>query len=47
MVEVLDHLGQLFVHFFDLLWVGRPTNRSRCDYQYIPTLEHDHLLPLT
>ena len=47
MVEVLDHLGQLFVHFFDLLWVGRPTNRSRCDYQCFPTLEHDHLLPLT
>ena len=47
MVEVLNHLGQLFVHFFDLLWVGRPTNRSRCDRQHMSTEEHDSLLPLT
>jgi len=47
MVEVLNHLGQLSVHFFDLLCVGPPTNRSRCEHQYRPDLEHDRLLPLT
>jgi len=47
MVEVLNHPGQPPVHFFDLLWVDRPTNRSRYDHQYLPTPENDRLLPLT
>jgi len=36
-VEVLNHLGQLSVHFLNLLRVDRPTNRSRCDCQHLPT----------
>ena len=46
-IEVLNDLGQLSIHFFDLLWVGRPTNRPRCDHQYLPNPEHDRLLPFT
>ena len=47
MIEALNHIGQLFVHFFNLLWVGRPTNRSRCDHQCLSNPEHDRLVPLT
>ncbi len=47
MVEIFNHLGQLSVHFFHLLWVGRPPNRFRYDHQSLPTPEHDRLLPFT
>ena len=47
MAEVLNHFAQFSVHIFDLLWVGRPTNRSRCDHQCLQTPEYDRLLPLT
>jgi hypothetical protein len=47
MVEIFDHLGQFPIHFLDFLWVGGPTDRSRCDHQQLPDLEQRHLLPLT
>jgi len=48
MVEVFNHPGQFSVHVFDPLWVGAPSDRSRCDRQYLPTPENDRLiLPLT
>ena len=42
-VEVLDYARQLAVYFFDLLLVGPPARRSRCNYEYLPKSPDDDL----
>ena len=44
LVKVFNDLGQLPVHFFDLLRVDHPTHHSLCDHQYMPNREKSDCL---
>ena len=43
-VEVFDNFGQIFVHFFDRLWLIDP---SLCNCRYLLNPGHDRLPCLT